>query len=219
MGKLLVAFVVGAVAFLIYKGLYPTETYKYRLAMAIEVNGVAKQASSVIEVASIAQPAFGSAPPARNEISGQAVLLNVGDRSAIVAALNTGGNSDVEENAVAAAWLVPMAFGGGRSLSFQEASKVTGSRLLTEKNLPRLIFFSDISDPKTARKIHPGDIPDILGSSSKFIGVSVEKTKDKLFIDLDKRLPWYSMLKERREIPISYGFSLTRAMFVGAGSW
>src|SRR4051794_5860365 len=71
-----------------YKIAYPTYTYRYRLSLGIEADGQVHHGSSVIEISWPRQPI----PPGsvQAEIGGQAALVDLGSRGAVVASLFNG---------------------------------------------------------------------------------------------------------------------------------
>jgi hypothetical protein len=213
---LIVGLVVG------YKTMFPTYSYRYRLTVAVEIDGQVHKGSSAIEVIWTGQPYIPGAGSYFPHIAGQAAFVDLGSRGAIVAALRSGeASQDPRDGSTGAIWLVPRAFGvsdGDEGL--QRLTRLTGRRNLASDNMPRMIWFSDVADLKTARKFKPEEISALFGSGARLAGAHVEITRDPIVIDIDKRLPWYETLKRLRDgvIQIQYGFALTRTMFIGEAS-
>lgn len=194
---------------------YPTYTHRYRLTIAIEIDGKVYRDSSVIEVRWIGQPQFGDAPPFIPSVRGQATLVDLGPGGAIAAALHPGM---IEGRFVAANFLAMRAFGidGGLD-TYRRISQQSGKRNLTADDLPMFILFSDASNPATARAGHIGYL---LGPTARLVEASVEMTRDPIVIDLDRKLPWYRTMADQQKNGLIVSrpgqFQLVHNMLVGA---
>src|SRR4030081_2076305 len=96
----------GAASFYWWK--YPNYTYRYRLTMAIEIDGKVHSGSSVIQVTWAGGPEFGDVGAYHPHIRGKAVFIDVAPRGAIVATL---GHPWTDGGSGAALWLAAHAFG------------------------------------------------------------------------------------------------------------
>jgi|HubBroStandDraft_4_1064222.scaffolds.fasta_scaffold06210_5 hypothetical protein len=201
----IVVLILIAIPVVWYRWNFPTVSYRYRLTVAVEVDGQVHSGSSVIEVQYSFNPKW--VPPSwgvyNASVSGQAVLIDLGARGTLVAALHSGtgsGHVGVNADVLAARAFDP----AGRSLGsgypailekLRAVSRMQGHRDLTADNLPPFIWFSDVTNPDTARLLKPADFAGVVGDSARLASAEVEITSDPLAIDLDKRLPWYAALK------------------------
>ena len=220
------AAILVAGVFLWLKANYPTYSHRYRLTIAIEVDGRVHTDSSVIEVIWKGGPEFGDVGPYHPSVRGQAVFIDLAGFGTAVAVLvapsfEQGGVIRWPEG-VGALWLGARAFGNGSTLpELPQLPRLRGRRDLASDNMPRLIWFSNIADPKTARRFKPDDIPTLFGPAARLAAAHVEITNDPVVIDIDKKLPWYETLKRplgQGVIQIEYGFALAKPMFVGDAS-
>ena len=122
---------------------------------------------------------------------------------------------------VNALFLAARAFGNeSTNKVLPELVRLRGRRDLTADNMPALIWFSDITDAKTARRIKSSEIKSILGPSAKIAG-NVEITGDPIVIDIDRKLPWYADLAKRQKahgVSARPGeFVLVHTTFIGDG--
>lgn len=215
---LLIGGFVGWVKFIAY----PDYTYRYRLTLAIEVDGKVYKGSSVIQVIWNGGIPFGDVGSYYESLRGQAVLIDLGERGVVATALTAPFHTErgiaVWPEGVGAVWLVSRAFNvsGGNEV-LPGLTHLTGRRDLAPDNLPRLVWFSDRNDPKTARVIMPADIPTLFGPNARLTNASVEITHDPVVIDIDKKLPWYKPLRgpPSKVIYLPNGFALAWEMFVG----
>lgn len=228
---LLALLIVGAIAWVKFVA-YPDYSYRYRLTLSIEVDGEVRTASSVIEVVWKGGIPFGDVGPYVESRRGQATFVDLGKRGAVVVVLvapsHMEGGIAVWPEGVDVVWLASRAFDAMRgtgSLSAQEQlaplTRLTGRRDLAPDNMPRLIWFSDVADPKTARVIYPADIPRLFGPGAHLAAAYVEITRDPIVIDIDKKLPWYKALRAPPNDGVMYlpnGVALGWTMFIGDGS-
>jgi hypothetical protein len=201
--------------------MFPTYAYRYRLTVALEINGEVHTGSSVIEVRWVGQPNVGQGsffPYLR----GQAAFIDLGSRQAVVAALGTGESCAVScDGATDARYMVETAF-HTNGMPRSELPRLSGRRDLAANDMPRLIWFADVDDPKEARKFKPEDIPTLFGAGARLVAAYVEITSDPIVIDIDKRLPWYKDLAEQQKLHGVLGapgqFQLIYNMFIGEDS-
>ena len=216
----------GAVAWWQIK--YPTYSYRYRLSLAIEADGKVHTGSSVIEIIWSGGPEIGDVGPYHPTIRGQATLVNLGNNSAIVAPLLNGESyGPAPDGALSALWIVPRAFGTNSALEqLPDLPRLTGRRQLSANNMPRLIWFADVADPKTARKVLATEIPGALVDpngvakpKARLIDAYVEITRDPIVVDIDKKLAWYNNMAARQKstgvLGRPFEFQLSYPMFVG----
>jgi hypothetical protein len=221
----LITLVVGIAAMAaLYKYWYPTYSYRYRLTVNIEVDGKVHTGSSVIEVTWYAHflPELVSFSP---ELRGQAALVDLGSHGVVVATLINGEDyGPARDGAWGAIWIIPRAFGIGTSVYELPAAlpKLRGRRDLAPDNLPRFVWFSNLQDPTTARKVLSPDFPAVLGPFVRFAGASVEIANDSLVIDIRDKLSWLKALEQKPPgddvIYLPNMFGISRSLFIGDAS-
>lgn len=177
--------IAGGVAW--YGHAYPTYTYRFRLAIAVDVGGETKTASSVIEVKTITQSSFlPQVPPIRNEVHGDAVFLDLGQGRNVIVTLAWGPNGSEDR----AGFLVPTEYGIGGLENLPQLQTLRGARDLTGEYLPALITFHDLNDPTSARVVAPDQFEQVFGPDVHFERVWIEMTSDPLTGEIAQRLPW-----------------------------
>jgi hypothetical protein len=217
---LIVLVAGGAVAWVKFVA-YPDYSYRYRLTLAVEIDGKVHTGSSVIEVIWNGGIPFGDVGPYYPSIRGQAALVDLGPHGAVVAALVNGESyGPAADGALNAIWLASFAFGNkSTNKELPQLTHLTGKRHLTANNMPRLIWFSDISDPKTAKRLLVSQIPELFGRSARLVDATVEITRDTIVIDIDKKLPWYKKFADGQKakgiLSMPNEFHLSYPMFIG----
>jgi hypothetical protein len=217
---LILALVISGIV-VSYKIAYPTYTHRFRLTIAIDVDGTVHRDSTVMEVRWIGQPRFGDAPPFFPFFWGQAPLIDLGSRGAIAVALHPG---TVEGRFMSAKYLATNAFGLGHdSDAYRKIAEQSGRRELSADNMPMLIHFRDISDPATAQATTAGHIGWLFGPTARLAEASVEITHQPVVIDLDRRLPWYAAMAARQKdgrdnITMPGQFKLIYNMLIAEGT-
>lgn len=222
--------IVGSIALLVVSIIvwwqikYPTYSYRYRLTLAIEVDGKVHTGSSVIEIVWSGGPEFGDVGPYHPSIRGQAPVVDLGPRGTVVAALINGESyGAASDGALSALWIAARAFGNDSTNDqLSKLPKLTGRRDLAVDNMPRLIWFSNVADPKMALKLRADEIPKIVGANARLVNAFVEITRDPIVIDIDKKLvwfrPWADRYRELGPVWLPNQTVLSRNMFVGDAS-
>jgi hypothetical protein len=187
---LLIICVAGPIA--LYWIIYPNSSYRYRLNVAIELDGKVYSGSSVIEVMWHSQPALlPEMAPFSPTLRGQATVVDLGDRGVVIATLYNGSSyGRAGDGAYGALWLLPLAF--GKSTSAQDLREILllhGSRELTDASMPRLLWFPKPLHLQSVKVLTRQNKNELLGLGAGPILASVEMTHDRVVVDLEKTLP------------------------------
>jgi hypothetical protein len=203
---IILAAVVGAVV--LYKIFYPSVTLRYRLTLEAEVDGQPKTGSGVIELSYQKHVSIGAmgrdvAPAFR----GEAVALDLGSRGTLFALLKAGSDSrSGPESIVLQTFGFPGgAFPGWDGENLNKLRNLSGKRDLPLENLPMLVSFRDVRQPKSVERIDPTDIGKNFGPNTKLKRATLEIvpagiwplnalgiTGDPITTGIEKRLPWIS---------------------------
>jgi hypothetical protein len=166
---LFIAVLIGG-GFAWYKINYPTYTFRYRMTVEVDVDGVVHSGSSVIEVSINRQPPFGSAPPYVPHIRGEAVFVDLGEGRNVIALLAAGPRA---ENVNYSDSIVPGLF----DLPFKDWAKLSdlrGTREVPVSRMPTFVTFTDLNEPKSARVLAPGEFEQVFGPGVHFRRAFVE---------------------------------------------
>jgi hypothetical protein len=204
---------------------FPTATYRYRLIIAVEVDGQVHSGSSVIDVwyrfnPQWVWPLFGVY---NMSLQGQAVFVDLGAHGALVASLGkyTDPSSVEAQDLAGRAYLsFPRRDASGFPVTLQNVSAISqmhGAVDLTPDNLPLFIWFADAANPDTARAVKPADFSTVIGDETRLARAQVEVTQDPIVVDIDKRLPWYNTLKAKNGVLKVDGLLLGAGSFIGSG--
>jgi len=192
--------IIIVVAVMAYKIAFPTYSYRYRLHLAVEIEGKAYAGSSVIEVdwscgLKIADSGCGAT------LDGQATVIDLGARGVLVALLHPGEfNTPVSQQGTDARFLCANAF--DKRSTHQELPSLpylAGRRNLSPRNFPYLIWFPTPADKQSARKVTPEDISSKIDPTARFTEAFVEITVDPIVIDIASKLPWYPALQREQK--------------------
>lgn len=224
--KLFWAIVIAAVVIagvIAFKLTFPSYSYRYRLQISLSVDERVYTGSSVIEVTWDCGPHIAGLGRCTPSLGGQAALIDLGTRGLVVAALRSGETfSPLSDRPVDAAALCANAFGYQSSdKELPELPHLTGRRDLSPSNFPRLIWFSNPADVKSAQKIAVHNVASVLGARAHITEAFVEITRDPLVVDIANKLPWYPGLVEAKGKLIGSEpgkFQLIYNMFVGENS-
>ena len=167
---------------------YPTYSYRYRMTVEVFVDGAVRSGSSVIEVQIHTQPNLLANPKVVPEVLGEAVFVDLGDGRNVIALLASGTNG---ANVDYPSRLIPSLFDltyDDRGLG--ELAQLRGSQNLLEKNMPTLVTFADLTDPKSARIVQPLEFRKTFGPGVQFKRVGVELTDDAVTSGIEGKIPW-----------------------------
>ncbi len=208
----------------IYKANFPTYSYRYRLQISLSVDEKLYTGSSVIEVVWKCGPHITGLGRCVPYLGGQAAVVDLGSRGAVVATLGTGENIiPVPDGAVDAVFICANAF-GNRSIDEELPAlpRLTGRRDLSPSNFPRLVWFSNPADMTSAQKITIENVANVIESTARFTEAFVEITSDPVVMNIATKLPWFPAFKLAQKgkgvLSMPGQFQLVYNMFVGE-SW
>jgi hypothetical protein len=138
-----------------YTFAYPSVTVRYRLALTVAADGKVHTGSGVIQVTyGKAVQFLGASSGTYIDVKGEAVAVEIPGRGTLFAVLKAG-----EHHRSSPEWIVLKAFGfpgGGLGSpperSFKRLAALTGRVELAPHDLPLLVRFRDIADPKRSPK-------------------------------------------------------------------
>jgi hypothetical protein len=220
LGLLAIIIAIGVIA---YKMAFPSYSYRYRLQISLSVDEKVYTGSSVIEVTWNCGPEVTGLGRCISSLGGQAAVIDLGSRGAVVATLRSGEDVlPIPEGAVEAVWLCVKAFGNRSAYEdLPGLSNMAGRRALSPDNFPRLVWFSNPADASTARKVTPGNIASIVDPTARVTEAFVEITKDPIMVDIARYFPWLPALMQAQGKTVLSRpdqFRLTYNMFVGENS-
>lgn len=143
--------------------------HKYRLTVEVETSAGVKSASGVMAVT----PDRGYSNRGRSRTSGDAVFADLGGGKNLVMLL---AHVDKTLDLDAINYVALRAYGeaGGKRISFNEMSRVTGIVPVRGALIPVLATFADPADPSTMRAVAPDDLEAALGSGFRLHGITAE---------------------------------------------
>jgi hypothetical protein len=183
-----------------YAFAFPSVTVRYRLALTVEADGVEHTGSCVIQVTYGKNVRLmGASGEIYIEVKGEAVAVDIPGRGTLFAVLKAG-----EHHRSSPEWIVPKAFGfpgGGIGSppepSFDRLRALKGRVELAPGDLPLLVRFRDINDPKTVERVDPNDLAASFGPGAYLKRATIEITRDPVTTDIEKRLSWLGSLRSR----------------------
>lgn len=178
-------------------------SFRYKLTLAVDTPEGVKSGFSVVEVEAwdVSIPATGTMSRAR----GEAVYVDLGQGARpIVAAMGPygpqkggfrwgEGKPDIDR--LLLLYGEPAKPNETLIDRVRRLARTRGPRALTASELPDLVTFADINDPKTFLRIDPHDLPATLGRGVKWSSITIEITNEPVTTGIEKKLPWLSNLR------------------------
>ncbi|WP_143035637.1 hypothetical protein [Bradyrhizobium sp. Rc2d] len=177
-----------------------SETIRYRLTFNVAVDGKPVSGSGIIQVKqSDTRALFGSMGGFGNEVTGEAVTVDLGSHGEFFALLRgprvgLGRLGDP-------AWLLFHAFG---DLLKSETDPLPQVRLLKEQRArrvlhsdetPMLVRFRDLDEPKSVEQIDPANLAATFGTGIVLREAVIEVTEDPVTAGIEAKLPWLKTMK------------------------
>lgn len=174
-----------------------TEAYRYKLTLAVNTPAGVKRGSSVVEVMfwNVSIPAKGT----MHKLRGEALYLDLGPGARPLVALLTsqlhpkdGKERRWTRDAGPHDNLLSQLYGPPLPDLMEDASRlarVRGQRVITPGDLPDLVTFADINDPKTVIEVDPNDLQAALGPGVSWNEITLESTDEPVTLGIETKLP------------------------------
>jgi hypothetical protein len=166
---------------------YPTYTYRYRMTVEVNVDGVVHSGSSVVEIKLQTQPNLLSNPPIVPHVHGQAVFIDLGGGRNVFAMLASGPDGT---NLDYPYQIIPRVFKD--TFEFPYFAKLHGRREIPDQFMPTLVTFGDLNDAATARVVNSNEFGTVFGPDVRLNGAWIEVTEEPVTSGIENRLPWWN---------------------------
>ena len=172
-----------------------SESYRYKLTLAVNTPDGVKRASGVVEVTfwAVSIPASGI----MHKLNGEALYLDLGaGRRPLIALLTSQLHpkygKDVRwsrDTGPDLSRLYPPPVPGVMD-EVSRVARMRGPRKITANDLPDLVTFVDVNDPATVIEVDPNDLQTTLGAGVSWEEITLESTDEPITTEIVKRLPW-----------------------------
>lgn len=170
-------------------------SFRYKLTLAVNTPEGIKRGASVTEWAfwQVSIPARGTP----HRLRGEALYLDLGPGKKPLIALLTS-HLHAKPGGVVWDWpgdeLLSRLYGplwgddflGGIS----RLTGMRGPRSIGPADLPDLVSFADVNDPKTVFEVDPNALQATLGQGITWNAITIEMTDEPITIGIEKKLPW-----------------------------
>lgn len=142
---------------------------------------------------------IGAARELYTEVKGEAVAVEIPARGALFALLKAGADDRFSpERIVLEAFGFPRrVWGPSLSAALAKVRALTGRVELAPGDLPLLVRFRDINDPRTVERVDANDLAASFGPGVYLKRATIEITRDPVTTGIEKRLAWLGPLRSR----------------------
>jgi hypothetical protein len=173
-----------------------SESYRYKLTLAVNTPEGVKRASSVVEVLfwDVSIPARGT----MHKLRGEALCLDLGPGAKPLIVLLTSQLHPKYGNDLR--WSRD-AGPGGKLLSdgpilpdlldyVAQLARARGPHKITPSDLPDLVTFADVNSPATVIEVDPNNLQATLGAGVSWNEIALEGTDEPVTKGIEQKLPW-----------------------------
>lgn len=169
---------------------------RYRLSLEVATPEGVRSGSSVVEVALRHQFVIGAGELLHRDLRGEAAVVDLGPRGPLFCLLvrSGGANSRSADELFQAGF--PTKSEGIEDFLTQvdQLQARKGRAELQPAQLPMLVRFRDIADPKTVERVDPNDLAKSFGPGVRLKRATIEITDDAVTRGIEKRLGWLKTL-------------------------
>jgi hypothetical protein len=175
-----------------------TESYRYKLTLAVNTSEGVKRGSSVVEVMfyQVSFPERGT----MHKLRGEALYLDLGPGARPLIALLTrqlpkggAGRHWTRDAGPDTRWMSRI-YDRTPSQNFMDdvprIAHTRGARQITPADLPDLVTFADVNGPNSVIEVDPNDLQATLGSNATWHEITLESTDEPITAGIRTKLPW-----------------------------
>ena len=172
-----------------------SESYRYKLTMAVNTPDGVKRGSNVTEwdFWEVSIPERGTP----HRLRGEALYLDLGPGKRPLIALLTSHLHEKPHQGVIWDWSgghLLFQLYGLQSSNFMDdnarLARMRGPRKITQADLPDLVTFADVNDPKSVIEVDPNNLQATLGQDITWNEITLEVTDELFTTGIEKKLPW-----------------------------
>jgi hypothetical protein len=160
----------------------PSGTWRYKITVNVETPEGLKTGSAVREVTISTATIDAPEVTASKKIIGEAVVIDLAKRGVAFAIIDSG-YTDVFNAFLFHGPTTPAGIKYYRSLK-------AGTKAPLIKGWPRLVYFSDMSNPRSVKEIDPRNMDASFGDGVSIKDIIIEITDEPVTVGIDKWLPW-----------------------------
>jgi hypothetical protein len=192
-------FAAVAVAALTLTGCWGSQSYRYKLTLALNTPQGVKRASSVVEVTfwHVSIPERGT----MHQLRGEALYLDLGPGARPLVALLTsqlhpkyGEKQRWTRDAGPGMRQMSRIYGQAPSEDYMDdvprIAQTRGAHSIAPTDLPDLVTFADITDPKTVIEVDPNAPEAALGPGVSWNEITLESTDEPITTGIESKLTW-----------------------------
>jgi hypothetical protein len=175
-----------------------TESYRYKLTLAVNTPDGIKRGSSVVDVMfyEVSFPERGT----MHKLRGEALYLDLGPGARPLIALLTrylpkggSGRHWTRDAGPGTRWMSRV-YDQAPSQDFIDdvprLARMRGPRPIAPADLPDLVTFADFKDPNSVIEVDPNDLPATLGPNITWHEITLESTDEPITTGITTKLPW-----------------------------
>ena len=185
-------------------------SYRYRLTLEIETPEGIKTGSGVFQcnTTSSEDSPFKGFRGAGGRLTGEAISVDLGTRGLLFVLLSKSDKSTANIYALELPVILTNRAGlasDGRLAKpkryefftdyMREVAAVPGKLDVAPDELPTLVRFTNIDDPKSVEKVDPANLAAFFGPGVSWRSITIEITGDPVTTGIEKRLVWVDSLK------------------------
>lgn len=176
-----------------------SETYRYKLTLAVHTPEGVKRGRSIAEVLffDVSIPERGT----MHRLRGEALYLDLGaGRRPLIALLTSqlrpkyGKDLRWSRDGGPIFSFLTRLYGETPSSDFMDdvarIARKRGPRAISPNDLPDLVTFEDVNDPNTVRTVDPNDLQATLGPNVTWNEITLESTDEPVTKEIALKLPW-----------------------------
>jgi hypothetical protein len=183
-----------------------TYTYRYRLTVVVRADGKEHVGSSVVEVEERRTASGGAGRPL---MCGDATLVDLGQGRVLVALTTGSGGGVPGRDFLKQRWhdsptyVLLEHFGYDTQWSWRNPAGLialasqSGNVELSPDEMPGLVTFDNVQDPRTIEQVDPRNVSAVLGHDVTIVKATLEPTQDRITVgSIQRTFHWFDPSKD-----------------------
>lgn len=194
--------------------IFVSGAWRYKMTVTVETPEGIKTGSGVYEVSNSASTVkIIDLPQATNpaKVVGEAVVVDLEKRGKLFALIDANGPYKILYSAFPVTGATTPT-----GIRYYNEHLKPGMKAILATEQPRLVYFKDMTDPKSVQPVNRDDLAASFGEGVKLQKIEIEITDDSVTTGIEKFLPWLERLKSNIDgTTITTSNDLSNVLHVG----
>lgn len=191
---------------------FPSGTWNYKITLTVQTPEGVMSGSSVRQVYVKSGPNILPQSTSTVRVRGEAVVVDLGKRGTLFGLLRSQTSVDGASYVFFDSFPIPDSHGYGEGSTTPKGVRYynqlkSGKADVQSRDMPMLVRFKDINNPKTVERVDPSNLAATFGEGVKLVSATIEITDEPVTTGIENVLGWLGEYYNKRLDGDRFGYA------------